>query len=861
MNMFFRVLLLLTFGFTSAFSQNHPRVRITESPSWFQKQYTGEHNEISNKEVNTGYCYQTLEYHINVPEETTTRYIRKRVISSDGLQACGNISIKFDPTYQKLNIHAVNVVRKGKTNSRLSSNSFNVIQQERSSESYIYDGELTAFCILDDIQVGDEIDFCYTIIGRNPLENGRFASLYYLSFSEPIGEITYRLTVSASDSINIKSPLYDKPADVTKNGSKRTYNWRLVNAAVTKYDDEAMHGYDPYPRIEVSSYNNWSQVAEWAIPHYDTSIPSGTSLAKWVEDQEAQDIGTTQKIRNAITMVQQEIRYLGLEAGISSYKPHPVQEVFANKYGDCKDKSLLLVSILNALNVTAYPALVNTRVRDSLTNRLPSPYAFDHCIVFARDNNHDVWIDPTMNTVHGPLNRITTPRYGKALLIKPDEADLVDVEIKAEDALETTEHFVSKAFDQPVSLKVKSIYTGYSASNMRNYYASSIHENISDSYLDYYASLYPEIELADQFSFEDDTLLNIITVHENYLINNFWGNLDSIEDKSVSCEFYPKTFSSYIFTPSDPIRTSRYKLKYPQLVRHVIIADLPEEWSISKETKNINPPGVKYSSSSEINGKQLKLTYNFRTTRAFVEPEEIPDYMEKMDEIWSDLGYSLWQNGTDVDSLNSISPWLILLALLSAVVAVIVLFKITALFDPPSKSKNLNPMPFGGWMILPMIGLTVSPLTMSWSLYNGGYFYDYVLGFLLEGPSGENFQLGLLVLAEIIWNMAFLAFTCFTIFQVYTKRTSAPIWMVAFYIANFSSLGLDVYLAYLVGVEVESNDIQSIFRAIVGAAIWIPYFLNSERVKQTFVNQLNPVIEPVVNLDELATDFSTDKKP
>ena len=46
-----------------------------------------------------------------------------------------------------------------------------------------------------------------------------------------------------------------------------------------------------------------------------------------------------------------------------------------------KDKSLLLSSILNELGIEAFPALVNTEAQTELARELPSPLAFDHCIV------------------------------------------------------------------------------------------------------------------------------------------------------------------------------------------------------------------------------------------------------------------------------------------------------------------------------------------------------------------------------------------------------------------------------------------------------------------------------------------------
>ncbi|MGB0917145.1 MAG: DUF3857 domain-containing protein [Flavobacteriales bacterium] len=818
-------------------AQNHPKVSITPAPAWHVSEYGGLHADISNKQVNTGYCFQLLQYDINVPEETSVIRIRKKNLASDGLQSCGNISLTFDPAYQKLKIHSINVIRDGESYNRLTDDSFNVIQQERSSESYIYDGNLTAFCILDDIRVGDEIEYCFSRIGRNPLEKGRYSSTYYFSYSEPIGEISYKLTLKDSDSLSIKQVNFNQQPVISNKESNVSYHWKLVDAAHSKRDSEGIFGYDPYKRVLVSTYKNWSEVADWAIPHYDTSIPENSELSDWVNQKQSEDLSDQEKMRTAISMVQEQVRYLGLEAGISAYKPHPVDEVFRNKYGDCKDKSLLLVSILNEFGFEAYPALVNTRERDSVASKLPSPMEFDHCIVVAHLRDNQIWIDPTMSTSCGPLERIPTPRYGKALVIKPNQASLVSVDVKPTDVIETTERFISHDFTTAVTLNITTIYTGYSASSIRNYFTSTIHEEISDTYLDFYASVYPGIELGKPFTFEDDSALNVVTVNEFYQVNDFWTNPDSSSDGSITCEFFPKTISGYLKSPSDLIRDSPYKLIHPQIVRHVIECDLHEDWNITETKNKIEGNGVKYNSRISIEGRKLSMVYNFKTTRDYVEAEEIASYNAKIDDIWNDLGYSLWYPG---ESEESVSYWLILICIITTIAASVGLWTIHTSFDPVSKSANPIASAFGGWLILPMIGITVSPFIMFFNLVSGGFFSNVAIDFISEGPNGPNFNHGLLIVFELITNTIFIVFSVFTAIQLYSKRTSAPKWIKAFYATSFLLIGTDLLLAGLIGIEFSAEDAKSVFRATFAAAIWIPYFIRSERVRLTFVKTLNP---------------------
>ena len=90
-----------------------------------------------------------------------------------------------------------------------------------------------------------------------------------------------------------------------------------------------------------------------------------------------------QKADALLEYVQKEIRYTGLEIGLHSHAPNPPKVVLDRHFGDCKDKSLLLISVLGAVGIDAYPALVSSSLRVHVGEILPSPLAFDHVVVFA----------------------------------------------------------------------------------------------------------------------------------------------------------------------------------------------------------------------------------------------------------------------------------------------------------------------------------------------------------------------------------------------------------------------------------------------------------------------------------------------
>ena len=89
------------------------------------------------------------------------------------------------------------------------------------------------------------------------------------------------------------------------------------------------------------------------------------------------------KIKALATFVQRDIRYVAIEIGIGGYQPHTAQEIFADRYGDCKDKATLLSTMLREIGVESYYVLINT-ARGVAMPEVPSALSFNHAILAVR---------------------------------------------------------------------------------------------------------------------------------------------------------------------------------------------------------------------------------------------------------------------------------------------------------------------------------------------------------------------------------------------------------------------------------------------------------------------------------------------
>lgn len=99
-----------------------------------------------------------------------------------------------------------------------------------------------------------------------------------------------------------------------------------------------------------NGFSTWQQMGTWYL-----SLTNGRRDASPEIKQKVLSLtgaATTQldKMRALATFVQNDIRYVAIELGIGGVQPHPATEVFAHRYGDCKDKAANKAEEVKKLN-------------------------------------------------------------------------------------------------------------------------------------------------------------------------------------------------------------------------------------------------------------------------------------------------------------------------------------------------------------------------------------------------------------------------------------------------------------------------------------------------------------------------------
>src|SRR6266478_4446180 len=98
-------------------------------------------------------------------------------------------------------------------------------------------------------------------------------------------------------------------------------------------------------------FQKWSEMGIWYSSLLVNRRDSSPAMKQKVGELTAHSPTASAKMRALADFMQKDIRYVAIELGIGGFQPHPAQETFSRRYGDCKDKATLLSSMLKEVGI------------------------------------------------------------------------------------------------------------------------------------------------------------------------------------------------------------------------------------------------------------------------------------------------------------------------------------------------------------------------------------------------------------------------------------------------------------------------------------------------------------------------------
>lgn len=540
------------------------KVPIVPVPRWVKKQQLDYSNHTELSRVSKGYYFLHLEYQWSVRDRANYFHGAYKLVSDAGVEGASEITLHYDPAYQKILLHHVIVHRGNQEIDKLKTAKINELQQESDLYMHLYDGSKSVYILMDDIRMGDVVEYDYSIQGTNPVFGGRFSLWLDANMEEELPFFYCRVATPHDRPLHIRLHRTKLQTEVIESSAQTEYVWSMRNMAAIEEESFLPPDFDAYESIEVSEYDSWEDVQLWYFDLFRNADHSSAEIDSMVKSTSDSASSETAKILNLIHFVQNKVRYMGIEIGENSHRPFPAAQTFKRRFGDCKDKSVLLVSLLRKCGYTAYPALVNASIRAGLDSVLPSALRFNHVIVVLEYKGKQVWIDPTISYQGGRPDEICCPSYARALIVDGTSKDLTVIWNYSHAKTLVEEDYKVLDFEGHATLTIRTRYEGWDAEKNRNDFAERSVDDIQESYVSYYENMGMKIKPSETLSFSDNITDNIFIVEENYELENFW---EKAKPNKIQASIYPLLVRYEMKKMYDPSRSMPMRVTHPA---HVI---------------------------------------------------------------------------------------------------------------------------------------------------------------------------------------------------------------------------------------------------------------------------------------------------
>jgi tetratricopeptide (TPR) repeat protein len=327
-------------------------------------------------------------------------YSKVRVQSDAGVQRYGLLTFAYASDGGPYEIQFVRVTKPDGTVVETPADSIQDMPAEITRQAPFYSDLRQKHVAVKGLGIGDILEYKAVARVTKPLAPGQFWFNYTFTHDAVLLHEELEVIVPRDRAIKCKSP--DIKPTISDAGAYRVYSW--ANSSLSperkseavesaKKEWEQARGLFPQPDVQLSSFPSWDEVGRWyrdlqvdRIKPTPEIVAKAAELTKGAADDDA-------KIRAIYKYVSGQFRYIGIAFGVGRYQPHFAAEVLANQYGDCKDKHTLLAALLEAVNIKADPALINTE--HEIDPDVPSPSQFDHVITVILRNGANLWMDAT----------------------------------------------------------------------------------------------------------------------------------------------------------------------------------------------------------------------------------------------------------------------------------------------------------------------------------------------------------------------------------------------------------------------------------------------------------------------------------
>ncbi|MEJ2762885.1 DUF3857 domain-containing transglutaminase family protein [Photobacterium sp. MCCC 1A19761] len=457
----------------------------------------------------------------------------------------GSQSIYYNPRFQSLRvISAASITREGKIK-QIDPSQAQVLD---TNEYNTFSSDKEVVLALPGLAEGSFAVLEYEVITQRGLMESDWSEELYTQGNYPIQH--YRLDISWDSSQQINWATDSESVHCEQQGSSLTCHGDDLPAYQGDYQ---AYWRDHIGRVSVGVLDSWKQVIEKASQAMAEANKNTDGLVSLADSLTRGTRSIEENIANILDFVSRDIRYVSMSEHGNAMTPHTIAETIENRFGDCKDKSVLLKALLQESGLSPRLVLVSTQRTADRKFLVPTMNAYNHVIVCFNLEGQEYCVDPTDTQTHWKH----TPAWIQGKVILPLESGYIPHPMKTSRyrwRLGTRTDIVFNAQGGQEEIQQRT-YSGEYASTFRsNLYKDN--ESDRQAYLQkQYRNVVSELaepafnidqldEMAETLSITSKaTLPSFLKIEKalNYMENDAWIR-DELSDLRLSNERYEEVF-------------------------------------------------------------------------------------------------------------------------------------------------------------------------------------------------------------------------------------------------------------------------------------------------------------------------------
>jgi TPR repeat protein/transglutaminase-like putative cysteine protease len=556
-----------------------------------------------------------------------------QVNSSARISELGQFSISFIPAYQKLVLHRVAIMRGDAVVDRSKTVNVRVLDSENDAQKGYYYGASNAQLLLDDVKAGDTLWVTYSIEGKNPVFGSIWAEQLAWMRDTPMEMRKVTVFYPSAQPLQwrvsgVAQPSLAAPVVTEQGNGIRKMVFQEAALPALEYESSTPPDFIGFAILDFSGYQNWGQVAQWANALFSATTASAEvqALARKFSAGSVEE-----RASQALHWVQDDIRYFSVSLGENSHRPQLPEVVLKRRFGDCKDKTQLLVALYQAMGIQSQPALLHALAPKLPAQFLPSPMNFNHAIVRVVLDGKPYFVDPTLEDQHGLISSLPVPvPSATALIVSRDSTGLVTLPAEAMDEalVDRSEQVTIAALHGDAQLHLRLSYRGRLASGMRQAHRAMSSADIRKMLLAQYERTYPGIRLEGTATLGDDNGGTSFVVEADLVIPH------ALKEKDGSFYLAQRShiLEGTLGVPDKLVRKQPLWLAAgPYRARYSLDVSLPGEARLTKADEVVSVQTKYFDAHSQLTWRGAHLNYyiDYAITNPEVAAADLPGLAEQ----------------------------------------------------------------------------------------------------------------------------------------------------------------------------------------------------------------------------------------